>query len=212
MTDENNIYHITLMRHAQSTGNAEHRVQGQMEFPLSEKGCAQAAALAQRWLAEGVRFDRVIVSPQERAHHTGQIIATALNTPLELDPLWIERHNGKMAGMREEDLRALYKESDFTSPYQPMGETGEGDWELFLRAGRAMLNLFKNPPGKYLVVSHGGTLNMALYAILGIAPHPNYQGPRFRFENTAFAQFRYYPLKHRWRVDVIGDRAHWKEE
>ncbi len=210
MTDET-IFHITLLRHGESTGNAEHRVQGQMEFPLSEKGRAQAAALAQRWLAEGVGFDRVIVSPQIRAHDTGQIIAEALNTPLEMDPLWVERHNGIMAGMREEELRALHKESDFTSPYQPIGETGEGDWPLYLRAGQALFNLLKRPPGRYLVVSHGGTLNMTLYAILGIAPQANYQGPRFRFENTGFASFRYYPLKHRWRVDVIGDRAHWKE-
>lgn len=211
MTDEP-IYHITLLRHGESTGNAEHRVQGQMEFPLSEKGQAQALALAQRWLAEGVGFDRVIVSPQVRAHNTGQIIAEALNVPLEADPLWVERHNGKMAGMREEELRALHKESDFTSPYQPIGETGEGDWPLYLRAGQALFNLLKRPPGRYLVVSHGGTLNMTLYAILGIAPQANYQGPRFRFENTSFARFRYYPLKHRWRVDVIGDRAHWQEE
>src|SRR5258706_314236 len=69
----------------------------------------------------------------------------------------------------------------------------------------------ERPPGKYLVVSHGGTLTMTLYAILGIAPQPNYQGPRFRFRNTAFSRFRYYPASHRWRVDIIGDRAHWKE-
>ncbi len=211
MVDES-IYHITLLRHAESTGNAEHRVQGQMEFPLSEKGRAQATALAQRWLAEGVGFDRVIVSPQERAHDTGHIIAAALNAPLERDPLWVERHNGNMAGMREEELRAIHKESDFTSPYHPVGETGEGDWPLYLRAGQALYDLLKRPVGRYLVVSHGGTLNMALYAILGIAPQANYQGPRFRFENTGFAKFRYYPLKHRWRVDIIGDRAHWPDE
>ncbi len=206
------IYHITLLRHAESTGNAEKRVQGQAEFPLSEKGRAQASALAQRWLSEGIGFDRVIVSPQGRAHDTGQIIAAALDAPLELDPFWVERNNGSMAGMLEEELRALHKETDFTSPYHPIAETGEGDWELYLRAGQALLNVLKRPPARYLVVSHGGTLNMALYAILGIAPQPNYQGPRFRFENTSFAKFRYYPARHRWRVDVIGDRTHWKDE
>ena len=210
MADEN-IYHITLLRHAESTGNAEKRIQGQMEFPLSEKGRAQAAALAQRWQSESVTFDRVIVSPQERAHHTGQIIATALAAPLELDALWIERNNGTAAGMREEEALAIYNDV-FISPYHPVAETGEGEWELYLRAGRAILNIFKNPPGKYLVVSHGGTLNMALYTILGIAPQPYHQGPRFRFENTTFARFRYYPMRHRWRVDVIGDRAHWQDE
>jgi probable phosphoglycerate mutase len=211
MTTEE-IYHITLLRHAESTGNAEGRVQGQLNFPLSDKGRAQAAALAQRWLTEGVGFDRVIVSPQDRAHQTGQIIAKALNTPIELEPLWAERHNGTMAGMLENELRSIYTEGALPSPYHPLAETGEGDWTLYLRAGQALSNLLKHPAGRYLVVSHGGTLNMTLYAILGIAPQANYQGPRFRLENTAFAKFRYYPSRHRWRVDIIGDRAHWKDE
>ena len=61
------IHHITLLRHAESTGNAENRLQGQSDYPLSEKGCAQAAALAQRWQTEGVTFDQGIVSPLLRA-------------------------------------------------------------------------------------------------------------------------------------------------
>jgi broad specificity phosphatase PhoE len=72
-------------------------------------------------------------------------------------------------------------------PYQAVGETGESQWELYLRAGRAVQNLLKNPPGRYLVVSHGGILNLAFYAILGIAPQANFTGPRFRFANTAYA-------------------------
>jgi broad specificity phosphatase PhoE len=204
-------YHITLLRHAESTGNAEKLLQGQMDYPLSERGRAQAAALAQRWQAEGVAFDRVVASPLLRARETAEIILATLPAPLEFDPLWMERNNGKMAGLREEEVRALHKEEDFTTPYRAVGETGESEWELYLRAGQALVNLMHHPPGKYLIVSHGGTLNMTLYAILGITPSPNFQGPRFRFQNTTFAQLRYDPMKHRWRVEVIGDRVHWKE-
>ncbi len=206
------IYHITLVRHAESTGNAENRAQGQSDYPLSERGRAQAAALAERWQAEGLTFDRAIGSPLLRARETAEIIVKALNIPLELDPIWMERDNGKISGLLLDEARALYPEQDFFNPYQSLAETGEGDWQLYLRAAQALFNLLQRPPGKYLVVSHGGTLNMTLYAILGIPPQPNYQGPRFRFENTSFAQFRYYPNRHRWRVDVIGDRAHWKED
>ncbi len=206
------IYHITLLRHGESIGNAENRAQGQADYPLTEKGRAQAAALAGRWLAEGLTFDQAIASPLLRARETAEIIAEALKIPLELDPLWMERDNGKIAGMLLDEARALYPEGDFRNPYQPIAEIGEGEWQLYLRAGQALFNLLQRPPGKYLVVSHGGTLNMTLYAILGITPQPNFQGPRFRFDNTTFCQFRYYPTKHRWRVDVIGDRAHWKDD
>ncbi len=211
MTSDDNIYHITLLRHGESTGNAENRLQGQADYPLSEKGRSQARALAKRWQAEGLRFDTAISSPLLRASETAEIVAKALDVPLELDPLWMERHAGKMSGLAQDEARALYPEPAFFNPYQPFAETGEGDWQVYLRAGQALFNLLQRPPGKYLVVSHGGTLTMTLYAILGIAPQPNYQGPRFRFRNTAFSRFRYYPASHRWRVDIIGDRAHWKE-
>lgn len=212
MTSDDNTYYITLLRHGESTGNAENRLQGQSDFLLSEKGRAQAHALAQRWQAEGVGFDTVIASPLLRAGETAEIIAKALNVPLEYDPLWMERHNGKMSGLLQDEARALFPDRDFFNPYQPLAETGEGDWQLYLRAGQALFNLLQRPAGKYLVVSHGGTLNMTLYAIFGITPQPSYQGPRFHFRNTSFSQLRYYPTRHRWRVEVIGDRAHWKDE
>jgi broad specificity phosphatase PhoE len=212
MTADDNTYHITLLRHGESTGNAENRLQGQSDYPLSEKGRAQARALAERWQAEGLTFDKAISSPLLRASETAEIVAKTLRVPVELDPLWMERHNGKMSGMLQDEARALYPEPDFFNPYQQLAETGEGDWQLYLRAGQALFKLLQRPPGRYLVVSHGGTLNMTLYAILAIAPQPNYQGPRFHFMNTSFSRFRYYPTRHRWRVDIIGDRAHWKED
>ena len=211
MTTEENVYHITLLRHGESIGNAENRMQGQSDYPLSEKGRAQARALAGRWLAEGLTFDQIIASPLLRASETAEIVAKTLNAPLELDLLWTERHAGKISGLLPDEAQALYPNGDFRNPYQPLAETGEGDWQVYLRAGQALFNLLQRPPGKYLVVSHGGTLNMTLYAILGIPPQPSFQGPRFRFQNTSFCQLRYFPARHLWRVDVIGDRSHWKD-
>jgi hypothetical protein len=57
---------------------------------------------------------------------------------------------------------------DFMTPYTHFGETGESRWELYLRAGRAIQHILDRSPGRYLVAAHGGVLNMALYAILGI--------------------------------------------
>ncbi|MBK8824271.1 MAG: histidine phosphatase family protein [Anaerolineales bacterium] len=42
-------FHITLLRHGESVGNAESRWQGQADFPLTDTGRAQARALAERW-------------------------------------------------------------------------------------------------------------------------------------------------------------------
>ena len=207
------FFYMTFLRHGESTGNAENRLQGHSDFPLSETGRAQARALGERWQAEGLTFDAAITSPLSRARETAEIVAAALKIPvLELEPLWVERDMGKRSGLTMEEIHAQFQDPDFVNPYDSIDESGEGDWALYLRGGQALHKILQRPPARYLVVTHGAILNMTLYAILGIAPQPNYQGPRFRLENTAFCQFRYFPLVHRWRVDVIGDRNHWKVE
>lgn len=207
------IYHLTFLRHGESTGNAENRLQGLSDFPLSETGRAQARALGERWQGEGMTFDTAITSPLSRARETAEIVAAALKIPtLELEPFWVERDMGKRSGLTMDEIRAQFQDPDFVNPYDSVDESGESDWALYLRGGQALHKILQRPPARYLVVTHGAILNMTLYAILGIAPQPNFQGPRFRLENTAFCQFRYYPLAHRWRVDVIGDRNHWKVE
>jgi len=204
------VFHITFVRHGESTGNAENRLQGLSDFPLSEIGRAQAQALAERWRSEGLSFDTAITSPLIRASETARILVSALNIPtLEFDPLWVERDMGKRSGMTMAEIQAQFQDPEFINPYDSFDESGESDWALYLRGGHALHKILQRPPARYLVVTHGAILNMTLYAILGIAPQPNFQGPRFGLENTAFAAFRYYPGKHRWRVEVIGDRTHW---
>lgn len=70
----------------------------------------------------------------------------------------------------------------------------------------------KNPPGTYLIVAHGGILNMVLYAILGITPLPNFLGPRFKFRNTAYTTLTYIPARHQWRVINVNEQPHWENQ
>jgi 2,3-bisphosphoglycerate-dependent phosphoglycerate mutase len=206
----NTPYHITLLRHGESQGNFEGRHQGQADFPLTDRGRDQIKALANRWVAEYKEFNLIISSPLRRARESAQIIADALKVTLEFDALWMERDNGLIAGLSEEELRDTDLQPSFIHPYQPVGQTGESQWELYLRAGKAVQSLFNRPPGKYLIVSHGGLLNMFFYAILGISPQPNFHGPRFRFNNSAFATLTYYPTSHHWFVLGVNDHIHWE--
>ncbi len=203
-------YGLTLLRHAESEGNALGYYQGQSDYPLSEKGWEQARALARRWRDESLSFDHILSSPLSRARQTAQIIAEALELPVAFDPQWMERDNGVLAGLKPSEAQALHPRPDFAHPYLPIGESGESQWELYLRAGRCMVDLLRRPPGEYLVVSHGGLLNMVLYHILGITPQANFQGPRFRFRNAAFASITYFPADHQWYVWSLNDRHHWE--
>lgn len=202
-------FHITLLRHGESVGNAESRWQGQADFPLTDVGREQAKALAERWKREKVKFDFVISSPLSRARETAEIIAAQLGLLVEFDPLWLERDNGEFAGLTAHEVRSNFSHPEFTTPYDSVGMDGEGDWELFLRAGQALHDLLKREPARYLIVSHGGLLNQLMHAIVGIIPQAHNSGASFRFSNTAFAQVIYSPNQHRWMIDKLNDHNHW---
>jgi broad specificity phosphatase PhoE len=206
-SNERPVYQFVFLRHGESLGNAQSRWQGQSDYPLTEKGRTQVQALAARWKAENAKFDLVLASPLGRARETAAIIASKLDLRIEFDEIWLERAIGEMEGLTAEEVRRKPR-PPYTTPYDSIGGDGEGDWALFLRAGQALHNLLKRPPGSYLIVSHGGLLNQIMHAVAGVAPHVDPSGVRFRFENTAFARVIYHPHQHRWAIDAVNDRAH----
>jgi len=205
---DKSIYRFTLLRHGESVGNAQARWQGQSDYPLTERGRAQARAVAERWKSENEKFDLAISSPLVRARETSEIIAAVLNLKVEVDPIWLERDIGEMEGLTADEVRQR-PQPPYVTPYDSIGGDGEGDWELFLRAGKALHDLLRRPAGHYLVVSHGGMLNQLMHAIVGIgAHHADPSGVRFHFENASFSQVTYFPQRHRWAIDAVNDRAH----
>ena len=71
---------LLLIRHAESQGNFERRLQGRREFPLTERGLAQAQALAERLVS--LPLSAVYSSPVGRAIQTAEVIAA---TPAAVD-------------------------------------------------------------------------------------------------------------------------------
>ncbi len=198
--NETKSYDFVFLRHGESVGNAEERFQGQSDYPLTDAGRRQAEALAERWVRDGMWFDVVISSPLARARETATIIANALKARLELDPIWMERNAGEIAGLTREETLEKFPEAELRTPYDAFGDSGEGDWELFLRAGTAVHHLLRRPPGQYLIVTHGGLLNKVMYAVLGIPVQTHFNGPSFRFGNTGHAMLTYLPGRHQWRM------------
>jgi 2,3-bisphosphoglycerate-dependent phosphoglycerate mutase len=204
-TASTSIYTITLLRHGESEGNAADLIQGQSDYPLTARGIEQARSLAARWQivqarSDGPLFETIVASPLTRARQTAEIVATILSLPLELDAIWIERGFGNLDGRPLDEILELNPPVDFHHPYIPPGEGGESSVDLFLRASQALASVMQRPAGRYLIVSHGAILNMVVYAILGITPHGHYNSPRFRFGNTAFANFTYDAATRRWHL------------
>jgi len=206
------IFKITLLRHAESVGNADGYHQGQSDFPLTERGRAQARALAKYWKLQGKVFDHCIASPQSRARETAEIVAGALALEIEYDPVWMERDNGVYAGLKQDEARQRYPYPDFQPLYERIGQTGESEWELYLRGGRAIQSILHRETARYLIVSHGAILNMTMRALIGVSPQANYQGARFRFRNSSYVTLTFRPDVHEWMVHGVNQRPHWPED
>lgn len=200
-----------LLRHGESTGNAENRHQGQADYPLTDLGVQQVRALAEDWKNKGWEFDGALSSPQTRAKETAEILSDTLGFNPEYDPIWMERDNGKLAGLLHEEALRVLPIPEFISLYEPIALTGESQWDLYLRAGSALKQLVKLPPGNYLVISHGGLLNMVMHALVGLVPQPNFQGPHFRFSNTGYSRVRYEPGNANWIIMEHNNTNHLKD-
>jgi 2,3-bisphosphoglycerate-dependent phosphoglycerate mutase len=198
------VYYLTLLRHGESEGNLSRVLQGQSDYPLTSAGVDQAHRLASYWKSEETQFDLVVSSPLLRASQTAEIIANCLKSPIQNDPAWKERNFGRLQGANLDELEQRVPPVDFFHPFEPIGENGESQLDLYARASQALQKIIRQPPGSYLVVSHGGILNKALYVVLGITPLGHDNSPIFHFGNTGYAQFCYNSSSRQWAVICLN--------
>lgn len=96
---------LLLVRHGQSTWNAEGKWQGQADPPLTPLGRRQAAEAS---AAIGA-VDAVFSSTLERARVTAEIISEAIGVgPVVSLPGLIERHAGEWQGLTRVEIEATY--------------------------------------------------------------------------------------------------------
>ncbi len=148
------VTRLLLVRHGQSTWNAERRWQGQADPPLSELGRSQAVRAAARIGT----LDAIVASPQQRAFETAQLIAAELGLgPVVTIPDLRERAAGPWSGLTVEEIEARYPGflADHRRP-----EGYENDQDLFGRTGPALRALARHLPGQHvLVLTHGGVIH-----------------------------------------------------
>lgn len=203
------VHKITLLRHGLSVGNQKGIIQGQMDYPLSDEGSKQSHSLLRYWKDDDVCFDVIVASPLLRAKQTAEIISSGMNIPIEFDEAWCERHQGKAEGRPYSDVKLQYADQPHDTPYDPMFETGESRWDLFIRAANAMQLLIRRPAGTYLVVSHGAILGAAIHTVLGVPPSSGRNRPiRIGFDNSGYAVLEFDADEARWRLLHLNITSH----
>jgi probable phosphoglycerate mutase len=159
---------LLLIRHGQTDYNLNGRWQGHLDIPLNETGKAQAQALARRLAAWPVTA--VYASDLTRTTQTAVPLAETWGLPLISDSAWRERHVGVFEGRSGEELRQAYPDV-WANRRNGIIDIPDGEQHEALQA-RAVVAYQKiltaHPAEMIAVVSHGGTLNALVSALLGI--------------------------------------------
>jgi broad specificity phosphatase PhoE len=166
---------MILLRHGQSTANVSGVWQGQLDFPLSERGRLQAVDTG-RALA-GKRISGVYASPLSRAFETAEIVACEAGFSGEVVPMpdLAERHGGILEGhtWAEQEARNPALAEKFLSLPEEERWTlvgAETDEEILVRFERAISDIRSrhlSTDGPVVVVSHGGVMRAFLRAHFG---------------------------------------------
>lgn len=155
---------LLFIRHAQSTWNAEGRWQGQTDAPLSQRGLAQARALAEvlRRTPEAACCERLVSSDLRRAVQSAEVIGRVLGLTPELDAGLREGDAGAWSGLRFSEVEARWPET--FARFRGGEETlkmpgGESRLQVRGRARAVLEPLYEDARrAAVLVVSHGGVL------------------------------------------------------
>ena len=168
------LQELLLVRHGQSTANAKGIWQGQMEFPLSERGRVQAG-LAGRGLSDEP-FEGLYSSPLSRAFETAEIIRDRAGFAGEVVPVegLSERNGGILEGHtwaeQEQRIPDLAKKFLAIPEEERWALVGaETDEEVIARFEEALSSIRTLHPGgsRIVVVSHGGVMRAFLRELFG---------------------------------------------
>ena len=226
---------LLLVRHGETTYNAQDRYQGQRDVPLSEVGQAQAARLGRR-LAAAYQQEvagSATLSPRQlpgppvavyasdlgRARETAEIVVReALDgggaLPVTTLPALRERSFGVWEGRTGAEIRVRFARGEDA----PGGETWAEVWERMSNAlatiwlAHAVQSMSEaTSPTTVLVVGHGGSLRAWVCRALGVGEE---FVRRFRLDNASLSIVELWDagngdaLALEGRVALLNDTSH----
>ncbi len=202
------MFEFTFLRHGESEGVQNHILQGHIDLPLTDKGRYQIRLLADFWQRNGQTFDSIITSPLKRAKETGEIIASCLHiSEVQEEMLWIERDFGAGEGADLQVIAEWYKIRSMPTVFEPIYDTGETEWQIHMRAGKAIDQLISYQKRNVLIVSHGNVLNAAFRLLLGVLPSGRSLPVEFAIEPGCYAKLNYRPDIGRWILVSFNDHV-----
>jgi probable phosphoglycerate mutase len=209
-----NLY---IIRHGEAYTNVESVIGGmQGDRGLTERGMAQAEALARRLSTGEIAADVLYASTLPRARTTAEYIAAALKLPIAWDDELHELRPGESDGMRLEDARAKYTgfSTFLIEPFTPLAP-GSDSWGSFQARTSAALEriITRHPEQTIVVVAHGGTIDVSFLYLLGLGPQARTRNA-FQSQNTAITHWRHVDSygRREWQLIAHNDHRHLLDE
>jgi 2,3-bisphosphoglycerate-dependent phosphoglycerate mutase len=196
---------LLLVRHGQSTWNREHRIQGQLDPPLSDEGRHQAERVGHR--LAGHRFAGFYTSDLKRAVQTSQAIQSVSGLKAEPMAGLREVYLGQWEGLRTEELAEQFpaawaRWSD--EPDWDLVPGGEGAAAFEARVAAALdAILERHHHGDVVVVTHGGVIQIALHRVIGRASRGLFP---FKIQNASISVIE--KRDHRLIIGGVNDTSH----
>lgn len=171
---------VIIVRHGQSSYNAEKRIQGRCdESVVTEKGIEDAQKVGKA--LSNLKIDRIYSSPLQRAYKTAQIIQSAFTSPPPLDthsqlmevdlPLWEKCYKKEVAEKYPKEYR-LWKEQPHE--FKMVLEDGTEHYpvlSLYKQAQNFWNSLLSQHYGEtILIIAHNGINRCLILSAVGIAP------------------------------------------
>lgn len=199
------VTRLCLVRHGETAWNAEGRVQGQLDVPLSATGLAQARAVSSALAGE--TFSAIYASDLARVRQTAEPAAARLGLEVRLEAALRERHYGMFQRLTYVEAKERYpaeyarfrdKDPEFDFA------TGESLRDFAARALGCVAQLVARHAGESLLVfTHGGVLEMVYRHATG----RGLSSPRdFEIPNAALNRVE--AAGEAWRVMLWADVSH----
>ncbi|HEU6440975.1 MAG TPA: histidine phosphatase family protein [Microvirga sp.] len=158
---------LILVRHGETVWNAERRLQGHADAPLSARGIDQATRAAE-FFASGPPPGLVVSSDLSRARRTAELLGfSGFDTDERLREMDLGDWTGSWIEQIEASDKDAYRNWRLGSFTPPMGES----WEEFcVRVRAALDDALTRSRGDVVIVAHEGVVRAACNVLIGLTP------------------------------------------
>lgn len=165
---EDQLKHLYLMRHGETTWNRSNRIQGHRNPALSRAGRAQVLATARHLRGRGI--ERIFTSDLRRAMESARIVQRTLGVPLTVLPQLREINLGTWEGLTPDQVNRRFRNgyakwmADPSNVRIPRAEPHPAFCRRVRRCWK--VQLVAGHERQILIVTHGGVIAALLAHLL----------------------------------------------